>query len=159
MQPVLQSIICRLSFKDIFSLPALFKQAVATDFAFYSDKVKKRILRKNSLRRLFSAKLRKQRVVFVAKVDGKCVGLIIASHNANIGIVHWVFVLNEYRNKKIGSNLLREVELEMKRLGCHKITLTTEIAPEFYRNLGYTEEGLLRKHWWGQDFSIMSKVL
>ena len=116
-------------------------------------------MQKNSLRHLFFARFRKRRLIFVAKAGGKCVGLIIASYNANIGIVHWVFVLNEFRNKKVGSSLLREVELEMKKLGCHKITLTTEIAPEFYKNLGYTEEGLLKKHWWGQDFSIMSKVL
>lgn len=44
-------------------------------------------------------------------------------------------------------------------LGCHKITLTTEIAPEFYKNLGYFEEGLLKKHWWKTDFTIMSKIV
>jgi hypothetical protein len=47
----------------------------------------------------------------------------------------------------------------MKDLGCHKITLTTEIASDFYEQLGYVKEGLLKKHWWGQDFAVMSKVL
>jgi GNAT superfamily N-acetyltransferase len=154
-----ESVICRPTLKDTFALPSLFTRALSADFAFYNDKVKKRIMEKNSLRRLFFARFRKNRILFVAKMDGACVGLIIASHNASIGIVHWLFVLAEYRNQKIGFNLLRAVELELRKLHCHKITLTTEIAPEFYKSLGYTQEGLLKKHWWGQDFAILSKNL
>ncbi|MBP6859217.1 MAG: GNAT family N-acetyltransferase [Candidatus Magasanikbacteria bacterium] len=159
MSDTLEQIICKPSITDIFSLPFLFDQAVTTDFSFYNDQVKKRIIKKNSLRRLFFARLRKQRTIFVAKVGGKCVGLIIASHNASIGIVHWLFVLSDYRKQKIGSNLLKKVESELASLGCHKITLTTEVAPEFYKSLGYTQEGLLKKHWWGKDFTVLSKNL
>lgn len=147
------------SLKDIFSLPVLFEKAIVSDFAFYTDMVKKRILQKNSVHRLFIARLRKKRILFVAKINNECVGLIIASHNANIGIVHWLFVLPQHRSKKIGSSLLRKAEQSMKDLGCHKITLTTEIASDFYEQLGYVKEGLLKKHWWGQDFAVMSKVL
>jgi ribosomal protein S18 acetylase RimI-like enzyme len=121
--------------------------------------VKNRIIRKNSLLRLFFARIRKQRILLVAKTEGKCVGLIISSCNANIGVIHWLFVLPEYRGKKIGFNLIKKAEAELQKLGCHKITLTTEIAPEFYKNLGYIEEGLLKKHWWQKDFTIMSKIL
>lgn len=152
-------VFCRPSARDVFALPALFVEAVHTDFSFYNDAVKKRILKKNSLQRLFLARLRKNRILFVAKADGVCVGVIIASFNAHIGIVHWVFVRSGYRKQHIGSGLLKAVELEFRRVGCHKITLTTEIAPEFYKNLGYTEEGLLKKHWWGKDFTILSKNL
>lgn len=154
-----ESVICRPSFKDIFSLPFLFKRAVNTDFSFYNDLVKKRIIRKNSLLRLFFARARKRRILLVAKVNGKCVGLTIAGCKANIGIIHWLFVLPEHRGKKIGFNLVKKAEDELGKLGCHKITLTTEIAPEFYKNLGYVEEGLLKKHWWQKDFTIMSKIL
>lgn len=151
--------ICRPSFKDIFSLPFLFERAVLTDFSFYSEQVKNRIIRKNSLLRLFFTRIRKQRILLVAKTEGRCVGLIISSCNANIGVIHWLFVLPEYRGKKIGFNLVQEAEGELQKLGCHKITLTTEIAPEFYKNLGYIEEGVLKKHWWEKDFTIMSKIL
>ncbi len=159
MQSMFESVICRPSFKDIFSLPFLFKRAVNTDFSFYNDLVKKRIIRKNSLLRLFFARARKRRILLVAKVNGKCVGLTIAGCKANIGIIHWLFVLPEHRGKKIGFNLVKKAEDELGKLGCHKITLTTEIAPEFYKNLGYVEEGLLKKHWWQKDFTIMSKIL
>ena len=159
MQSASEPVICRPSFKDIFSLPFLFERAILTDFSFYSEQVKKRILRKNSLLRLFFARARKRRILLVAKIEGKCVGLIISSCNANIGIIHWLFVLPEYRGKKIGFNLVKQAEAELQQLGCRKVTLTTEIAPEFYKHSGYIEEGLLKKHWWGQDFTIMSKIL
>lgn len=154
-----EAIICRPSLKDTMALPALFTEAVRTDFSFYNDQVKKRILQKNSLRRLLFARLRNNRIIFVAKVDNKCVGIIIASFNASIGIVHWLFVLPGYRKQKVGSGLLKQVEAEFEKAACHKITLATEIAPQFYKNLGYTEEGLLKKHWWGKDFTILSKIL
>ncbi len=154
-----ETIICEPSFKDIFSLPFLFERAIQTDFSFYSDQVKKRIIRKNSLLRLFFARLRKHRILLVAKTAEKCVGLIISSCNANIGVIHWLFVLPEYRGKKIGFNLVKKSEDELQKQGCHKITLTTEIAPEFYKGLGYLEEGVLKKHWWKKDFTIMSKMV
>ncbi len=154
-----ESVICEPSFKDIFSLPFLFERAVQTDFSFYSEQVKKRIIRKNSLLRLFFARARRRRILLVAKTEGKCVGLVISSCNANIGVIHWLFVLPEYRGKKIGFNLVKRAEAELQKLGCHKITLTTEIAPEFYKHLGYLEEGLLKKHWWKKDFTIMSKIV
>ncbi len=159
MPSVPESIICEPSFKDIFSLPFLFERAIQTDFSFYNERVKKRILTKNSLLRLFFARARKRRILLVAKIEGKCVGLIISSCNANIGVIHWLFVLPEYRGKKIGFNLVKKAEDELEKFGCHKITLTTEIAPEFYKNLGYIEEGLLKKHWWEKDFTIMSKIM
>ena len=158
MQSVSEPTIGKPSFKDIFSLPFLFERAVLTDFSFYSEQVKKRIIRKNSLLRLFFACIRKQRVLLVAKVEGKCVGLIISSCNANIGVIHWLFVLPEHRGKKIGFNLVEKAGDELQKLGCHKITLTTEIASEFYKKLGYIEEGVLKKHWWEKDFTIMSKI-
>ena len=159
MQSDSEPIICEPSFKDIFSLPSLFERAILTDFSFYSEQVKKRILRKNSLLRLFFARARKRRILLVAKTEGKCVGLVISSCNASIGVIHWLFVLPEHRGKKIGFNLVKKAEDELQKLGCSKITLTTEIAPEFYKHSGYIEEGLLKKHWWGQDFTIMSKIL
>ena len=151
-------IICEPSFKDIFSLPALFERAMLADFSFYNEQVKKRIIRKNSLLRLFFARLRKRRVLLVAKEDEKCVGLVISSCNASIGVIHWLFVLPEHRGKKIGFSLVEKAEHELQKLGCRKVTLTTEIAPDFYKNAGYIEEGVLKKHWWGKDFTIMSKV-
>lgn len=159
MQSFPELIICEPSFRDIFSLPFLFERAIQTDFSFYSKQVKKRIIRKNSLLRLFFARARRRRILLAAKIEGKCVGLIISSCNANIGVIHWLFVLPEHRGKKIGFNLVKQAELELKKLGCHKITLTTEIAPEFYKHLGYLEEGLLKKHWWKKDFTIMSKIV
>ncbi len=157
MQFHTEAIILRPSLQDIFSLPPLFTQAVHTDFSFYNEPVKQRIMKKNSLLRLFFARLRKRRVLLVAKISDKCVGVVIGSHTASIGNIHWLFVLPEYRGNKIGSALLARAEAALEKFGCHKVALTTEIAPEFYKKLGYTVEGFLKKHWWKKDFTILSK--
>ena len=148
------------SLVDVFYLPVLFFRAIQEDYQFYDSSVRNRIKKKNSLRRLLVAKLRKRRLVLVAYSHGRRVGILLGSSNpSGVGMVNWLYTLPEFRKKKIGRRLLEKAENDFLNRGCHKITLTTEVAPEFYRRIGYTEEGILRKHWWGKDFYIFSKAL
>lgn len=146
------------SLKDLLRLPHLYHKAVERDFSFYNEPVKKRIVAKNSFFRLVLARLKPNRLLYVARVNNEPVGVIIGSFTGSgIGVVHWIFVLPEHRARKIGKLLMERAELFFKKHGCHKISLTTEIAPDFYKHLGYETEGVLKKHWWNKDFYIMSK--
>jgi GNAT superfamily N-acetyltransferase len=57
--------------------------------------------------------------------------------------VSTVFVNENYRRKKIGTLLMKEVEERAKLLGANMIRLDTFDwqGPEFYRSLGYEEVG------------------
>lgn len=79
---------------------------------------------------------------FIAKEDGIFVGIITGnSYYKEIHISNLI-VLEEYRNRKIGSKLLKAVEEFYKDKGFENINLTTYgfQAPEFYKKCGFKVE-------------------
>ena len=88
-------------------------------------------------------------VVIIAEADGKAVGMANArkrggrlSHTAGLG----VFVQGTYRDQGIGSEMMKELEAQAKRVGVEVLYLEVySISPavELYRRLGYTEYGRL----------------
>ena len=84
---------------------------------------------------------------FLAKEDDKIIGAITG--NAYYEEVHVadLLVLEEYRNKHIGSKLLETVYDHFKDKGYEHINLTTYRfqAPEFYKKYGYEVE-FIRKN-------------
>ena len=146
---------------EVFSLPPLFRKAVNEDYAFYDKKVQKIILDRNSLWHLLAAKLNKDRIILTGcNREGNIIGVLLGALNLDgVGTVNWLFVLPEYRKKGIARKMLSMVEKDFLKRGCHKLVVTSEIASEFYRKIGYEREGLLKNHWWGKNFYIFSKVL
>ncbi len=79
---------------------------------------------------------------FIAKENEKIIG-IIAGHTYYEEIyIENLIVLEEYRNRNIGSQLLQKVEDNYKNKGFKNINLTTYNfqAPKFYEKKGYTME-------------------
>lgn len=104
-------------------------------------------------------------VYFVAVVDGKIVGVAMCGVWGDSGLasLKWICVHPSYQRRGIGSLLMERIIDFCKRRGCHKITLYTmpvlRPAINFYLKFGFVPETLLRKHWWGVDFVVMSKML
>lgn len=74
---------------------------------------------------------------FLAKEDGKIIGLITGhSYYKEVHIADLI-VLKEYRNKQIGSKLIKTVENYFEGKGFENINLTTYNfeAPEFYKKM------------------------
>ena len=79
---------------------------------------------------------------FIAKENDKVVGIITGhSYYKEVKISDFI-VLEEYRNKHIGSKLIKEVENYFINKGFENINLTTYEfqAPEFYKKCGYNLE-------------------
>lgn len=79
---------------------------------------------------------------FIAKENDKVVGIITGhSYYKEVKIRDFI-VLEEYRNKHIGSKLIKEVENYFRNKGFENINLTTYEfqAPEFYKKCGYNLE-------------------
>lgn len=79
---------------------------------------------------------------FVAKEDDKVNGIITGhSYYKEVHIANLI-VLEEYRNKHIGSKLIKIVEEHFKGKGFENINLTTYNfeAPEFYKKCGFKVE-------------------
>ncbi len=79
---------------------------------------------------------------FIAKEDGKIVGIITGHSYYKEVHIEDLIVLEEYRNKHIGSMLVKEVEEYFKNKEFENINLTTYgfQAPEFYKKCGFTVE-------------------
>lgn len=79
---------------------------------------------------------------FVAKDNEKVVGIITGNSYYQEVHISDLIVLEEYRNKKIGSQLIKEVEKYYTNKGFENINLTTYAfqAPEFYKKCGFKIE-------------------
>lgn len=88
-------------------------------------------------------------VVVIAEADGRAVGQSNARkrggrlrHTAGLG----VFVKKQYRNKGIGSEMMRELENQAKKQGVEILYLEVygvSPAVRLYERLGYREHGRL----------------
>lgn len=84
---------------------------------------------------------------FIAKEDGKFVGIITGNSYYKEVHISDLIVINEYRNKHIGSKLMQTIEDYFKDKGFENINLTTYgfQAPEFYKKCGFNVE-FIRKN-------------
>ena len=84
---------------------------------------------------------------FIAKEDGNFVGIITGNSYYKEVHISDLIVINEYRNKHIGSKLMQTVEDYFKDKGFENINLTTYgfQAPEFYKKCGFEVE-FIRKN-------------
>jgi ribosomal protein S18 acetylase RimI-like enzyme len=83
-------------------------------------------------------------LLFVAEIDGKIVGGIMAGYDGHRGWLYSLAVLPEHRRRGIGSRLVRHAEARLIDLGCPKINLQimegNENVAAFYHRLGYQTE-------------------
>lgn len=79
---------------------------------------------------------------FIAKEDNKVLGIITGHSYYKEVHIGDLIVLEEYRNKHIGTMLVEAVESHFKDKAFENINLSTYgfQAPEFYQKLGYKVE-------------------
>ena len=84
---------------------------------------------------------------FVAKKGNKIIGIITGNSYYKEVHISDLIVLEQYRNKHIGSKLMETVESYYKNKGFENINLTTYgfQAPEFYKKCGFEIE-FIRKN-------------
>ena len=81
---------------------------------------------------------------FVATVDDRIVGTIIAGYDGHRGWLYSVAVDNAHRRQGVGSALVRHAEAALAELGCPKLNLQVRSsnagATAFYESLGFQTE-------------------
>ena len=79
---------------------------------------------------------------FVAKEDDKIVGIITGHSYYKEVHIGDLIILEQYRNKNIGTKLIETVENYFKNKGFENINLTTYNfqAPDFYKKCGFKVE-------------------
>ena len=97
----------------------------------------------------FDAIAREPGGLWVAELDGQVVGtfqLMVLRHLANAGgrvaQIESVHVRSDLRRRGIGEAMMHFAEAEARRLGCHRVQLTSNTsradAHRFYERLGFT---------------------
>jgi ribosomal protein S18 acetylase RimI-like enzyme len=82
-----------------------------------------------------------QNLCFVAEMDKKIIGTIMAGHDGRRGHIYHLMVKKEYRKKGIGKKLLEKTEKGLKKEGIRKIFLVAfknnKSGNNFLDNNGY----------------------
>lgn len=89
--------------------------------------------------------------LLIAERHSKLIGYVLAFHHSTFyanGVVTWVeelFVLDEYRNMKIGKKLMELIEGKALERGSKLVALATRRAGGFYKAIGYDESATYYK--------------
>lgn len=99
----------------------------------------------NEPRAMLAKKLaRDPELVFVAVVDARVVGAVLAGYDGVRGWIYHLAVLPTERRRKIATRLMHAAEAALVELGCAKVNLqvraTNSVVIGFYRSLGYDLE-------------------
>lgn len=100
--------------------------------------------------------------IFKATENGNIVGTIKGSHEAGVIYISYLIVAHDKKGQGIGKLLTNKAEDFGKKLGAHKVYLTTGEggdAEKFYQKLGYKNVATLHKHHFKKDFVVYEKLI
>lgn len=80
---------------------------------------------------------------FVAEIDDKIIGVIMAGHDGRRGYIHHTAVLPDYRNQGTAKRLVECAMNALEAEGINKVALVAfrknDIGNGFWENIGFTE--------------------
>ncbi len=139
----------RLKWSDLDDLLELHNELIEEEAMIGGDKTLTRDQQVDRHADMMKDAERGRSVVVIAEANGKVVGMTNAKnrggrlhHTAGLGI----FVRKAYRDRGIGSEMMRELETQARGIGVKVLYLevySTSPAVELYKRLGYTEYGRL----------------
>ena len=97
-----------------------------------------------------------------AKEGKEILGMADGYYMAGVMYISQLVVGHKVRGAGVGQDLMEEAEKIAQENRVRKIYLHTGVswkAVDFYKKLGYQKTGLLKNHYEGQDFCVMSKLL
>jgi ribosomal protein S18 acetylase RimI-like enzyme len=81
---------------------------------------------------------------FVAEIEGVVVGTVMGGYDGHRGWIYSLAVHPPFRNRGVGTALMRHIERQLALRGCPKINLqllpTNAATAAFYQKLGYAVE-------------------
>jgi GNAT superfamily N-acetyltransferase len=89
--------------------------------------------------------------LLVAENESGIIGYVLGFHHSTFyanGVITWVeelFILEDYRQKKVGKNLMLLIEEKAAERGSKLVALATRRAGDFYKSIGYDESAIYFK--------------
>lgn len=132
----------KLKLSDWDEFYTCFVQVLQDDFLNYSAQIKAQFAREARVKDLF---VTGKRYFWVAKLEGKLVGFLIASLTSEgVSFVNWLGVKKEDRGRKVGSGLVAIWQNWAQDKNCRKLRVQTSNRDNqcFYEKLGFMPEGV-----------------
>lgn len=152
----------KITLKDLDIFYDFFQRAVISEFKEYSEKDREFIFNKGWSKARYESFLKNgNRFILGAWDDEKLVALLDAElPYLGVSFCNWLMVDAKYQKKGIGTKLIREFEDVMKEKGAHMIYLYAgPCNVSYYQKVGYELNGTMKKSWFGQDHSVLTKLL
>lgn len=110
------------------------------------------ISRSDTLEGLKKKIKRDPQLFFVMEKDSFIIGVVMGSYDGRRGWINHLAVDPEYQGMKIGQQIIKELEMRFKKIGCEKINLlierNNEEVQEFYEKQGFKKDELLFMEKW-----------
>jgi ribosomal protein S18 acetylase RimI-like enzyme len=105
-------------------------------------------LRRSDEKDEITKKLQRDPDLFVvAELDGIIIGTVLGGFDGRRGMIYHLAVDDRYRKKGIGTALMNELEIRMRKKGCIRsyllVTRDNSDAIRFYENTGWEQMDLL----------------
>lgn len=88
-------------------------------------------------------KVRDHQIILGYFIDEELAGFVYATHIADMSSIHYLYVLENYRNQGIASALLQEIVTRCQKLKIKDININTyvdnKIAHHLYTKLGFND--------------------
>lgn len=99
----------------------------------------------------------------VAKDGDEVVGTLHVAFKAGVGHIHSVIVDSHQRGKGVGIELMKRCEHLAGDMKAHKLELVTrpdyKEAYPLYLKLGFSNDYVMKQHYLGKGYHLMSKLL
>ena len=150
----------QIPIRHVTHLHTLFSDALHSDFNYFSEAYRKKVLNTNNLLKMYLGTLNPSRLYIGLYYDNKLVGYSLSSvQPARQGFLYWLFVSPDLRNKKLGKQLLDKTENNLRAKGVDTLSLVTHNQQQFYERQDYVMEKILSELVADVDMYVMKKQL
>lgn len=140
-------------------LHVLFKRALQSDFAYFSQEYRGAVAKQHSRLKLTIGSVHPQRLFLGVYHSRELVGYSISSYRGDSSFLYWLFVTPRLRKQQLGRRLLNTTEQHLTRRGVDTIHLVTHNQEPFYQVHGYTTHKKFVDDISGVAMSSMQKAL
>jgi len=156
-------IIRRITEEDFLDFWLVFKRVIMEGFPEYPLSVRQFFVGKDFVNTYLKKEIKDwDFMVWLAKEAREILGfLVVEELYGGVSYADWIGVLPEYQGRGVGSGLIHFWEEKVLEEKGHKLLL---LAPsngrkQFYLKLGFKEEGLEEKSWYGVNHWLFGKLI
>lgn len=129
----------------------------------YTPEAREVHVRANSQAHLMARIRHSPALLLVAEVDGGIAGAATFDISGGVLFVPWICVAESARHLRIGPALYDAAFAQGRERGCHKasgVSLTSNRGVlRYLKRIGGNQVGLLKNHWFGQDYLMWDMPL